>query len=135
MRLRWNKGFTMIELLIVVTIIGILATVGLGAAFGQSRRAAKDAKRKADISQLQIALESYRSDRKGYPRGNYAAMLTELVNEGFLVSSDKLEDPAEAGYAYTHSAGACPAGLLCRDFTLCANLLNTPPPTYCVTDQ
>lgn len=125
----------MIELLIVIAIIGILATIGLGAAFGQSRRAAKDAKRKADISQIQIALESYRSDRKGYPRGNYNAMLNELVTEGFLVSVDKLEDPVVAGYQYTHPT-ACPAApALCRDFSLCADLLNTPPATYCVTDQ
>lgn len=64
--LKIKKGFTLIELLIVVAIIGVLATL-LMANFIGIRQRARDAQRKADIRQLQSALEFYRSDIGNYP--------------------------------------------------------------------
>ena len=56
-----KKGFTLVELLIVVAIIGILSTL-LMANFIGVRQRARDAQRKADLRQIQSALELYRSD-------------------------------------------------------------------------
>lgn len=56
----------MIELLVVVAIIGLLATLAV-VAFGNSRAKARDAKRKADIVQIQKALDMYYSDNGLYP--------------------------------------------------------------------
>lgn len=61
-----NKGFTLVELLIVVAIIGILSTL-LTANFIGVRQRARDAQRKADLRQIQSALELYRADQQSYP--------------------------------------------------------------------
>ncbi len=60
-----QKGFTLVELLIVVGIIGVLATL-LMANFIGVRQRARDAQRKSDLRQLQSALEIYRSDQGTY---------------------------------------------------------------------
>jgi len=58
MRNKNKKGFTLIELLVVIAIIGILASVVL-ASLNSARRKSRDARRIADIKQLQLALEMY----------------------------------------------------------------------------
>lgn len=59
-------GFTMIELLIVIVILGILMAVGLGN-FTNSQRKARDSQRKTDLVNIAKALEVYYNDKGGYP--------------------------------------------------------------------
>lgn len=61
-----KKGFTLIELLVVVAIIGLLATLSI-VALNNARARARDAKRVADIKQIQTALELYYNDLGTYP--------------------------------------------------------------------
>ena len=51
-------GFTLIELLVVISIIGILVAIG-AASFSAAQKGARDAKRRADMKAVQIALEQY----------------------------------------------------------------------------
>lgn len=61
-----ERGFTLVELLIVISIIGVLTTL-LMANFIGVRQRARDAQRKSDLRQLQSAFELYRSDQGAYP--------------------------------------------------------------------
>lgn len=56
----------MIELLVVIAIIGLLSTLAV-VALNTARVKARDAKRLADLHQLQTALELYYNDQNGYP--------------------------------------------------------------------
>jgi general secretion pathway protein G len=65
---RWDRGMTLIELILVIGIIGIFA-VGIIAVMdpvGQVKRS-NDAKRKSDLAQLQRGLELYYQDKGAYP--------------------------------------------------------------------
>jgi len=67
-------GFTLVELLVVMAIIGILATVILGG-FRSSQRRSRDAQRKSDLKQIANALEMFYSDYERYPSENQAKPL------------------------------------------------------------
>jgi len=60
-----NKGFTLIELLVVIFIIGLLATISLVVIMG-ARSKAKDARIKADISQVRAIAQLILSDYESY---------------------------------------------------------------------
>lgn len=61
-----KQGFTLIEILVVMAIIGILATVG-GSSFLVSRLRGRDVERKSSLGQVQRALEMYYNDYSRYP--------------------------------------------------------------------
>ncbi len=61
-----KKGFTLIELMVVIAIIGILSGVII-ASLGSSRARARDGKRVSDIGQIQLALELYYEQNRKYP--------------------------------------------------------------------
>ena len=68
------RGFTLIELLVVIAIIGLLSSVVL-ASLNTARGKARDARRMADLDQLQLALEMYYDTN-----GSYPAYSTSIVN-------------------------------------------------------
>lgn len=61
-----QSGFSFIELLVTISIIAIIAAVGL-ATYSTSQQKSRDAKRKADLKQIQVALEMCRSETGSYP--------------------------------------------------------------------
>ena len=61
-----ERGFTLIELMIVMVIIGILATIVAGN-FVQVKLRARDAQRKNDLAQMQRTMEAYYNDHGKYP--------------------------------------------------------------------
>lgn len=61
-----QKGFTLIELLVVISIIGFISSVIL-VSLNSSRMKARDARRIADLEQIQKALEFYFDDHGYYP--------------------------------------------------------------------
>ena len=63
-----KKGFTLIELMVVVSIIALLTSVVLSA-LNLARAKARDTKRVADLKELQKALELYYDSFSGYTAG------------------------------------------------------------------
>ena len=87
-----NKGFTLVELLVVIAIIGILAVVAVPALFKNIEKA-KIAELEADISAIKSAALSYYSDTSGNLPDNGGIMLTKedgkvKVNLDWVTDSD-----------------------------------------------
>lgn len=61
-----SGGFTLIELLVVISIIGLLASIVL-VNVNSTQKRARDVLRKADLKQIQSALEIYYSTNGAYP--------------------------------------------------------------------
>jgi prepilin-type N-terminal cleavage/methylation domain-containing protein len=117
---RTKKGFTLIELLVVIAIIGILSSVVL-ASLNDARLKSRDAKRIADLKQVQLALELYFDSKGGYP--TTLGELTPL----YMATLPKDPTPANS-YAYA----ALGTGATCSSYHLGArleqstnNILNT----------
>lgn len=63
-----HAGFTLVELIVVIAIISVLATSLLAVLNPLAQiQKANDTRRKADLSQIQKALESYYQDNGSYP--------------------------------------------------------------------
>lgn len=73
-------GFTLIELLVSITIVAILATIGL-TMYSGAQKSAKIAKRTEDLRAVKNALEVYYSVNKKYPNTN-GAWYSECSNVG-----------------------------------------------------
>jgi general secretion pathway protein G len=75
---RDSRGFTIIELLVVMTIIVVLATIGLT----QYRRSvifARESVLHEDLFRMRDAIDQYYADKNQYPSG-----LDALVAEGYM---------------------------------------------------
>ncbi|MDP3787604.1 MAG: type II secretion system protein GspG [Candidatus Omnitrophota bacterium] len=80
-----KRGFTVIELLVVLAIIGILAGLILGAS-GEARKRALITKARASISSVETALGMFQSDLGGYPSSGNANLINALSeNSGTYV--------------------------------------------------
>jgi prepilin-type N-terminal cleavage/methylation domain-containing protein len=141
--LRKSKGFTIVELLIVIVVIGILATLVIVTFSGIQQRA-RDTARQTDINAIQGQVEAYYAQTGTYPT---LAMITDSAfrtkyMKGF--PSEALVDPAgntiaatlgTNGYSYVVTAGTnpCPAATgaspdwvsTCDGYVLTADLENS----------
>ncbi len=77
-----SKGFTLLELLIVIALIGILVSLG-AASYTAAQKKARDARRQADIKAIQDAFEQYYADNNGtYPTSASCAAGTTYLPAG-----------------------------------------------------
>ncbi len=76
------RGFTLIELLIVLAIIGYLASIVMNSV-SFARGAANDAKRKNDLHQINVALDSFYDTYKRMPKNYNKGGCAESYCQGF----------------------------------------------------
>ena len=136
--LKKQKGFTLVELLIVIIIIGILATLVI-VTFSGVQAKARDSKRQTDIGAIDSHLEAYFAQNGWYPT------IGQLSDAGWRSSNLKGLDPAALTapgtgatfidsaaatktkymYAPTHDDGttACSGATATADDTLCTKFL------------
>lgn len=73
-----QRGFTLLELLTVMTILALLTTVGI-VGYRHAIRSAKEGVLKENLFLINHALEQHRTDR-----GKYPTSLDELKNVGYI---------------------------------------------------
>lgn len=76
------RGFTLIELLVVMAVMSILIGIGVNT-FSIAQKKARDAKRKADLRTIQIAVEAYAINNNGaYPSSGAAPEVWLMSDAG-----------------------------------------------------
>ena len=131
MNKKHKKGFTLIEVLVVVSIIGILASIML-VGLGGFRAKGRDARRIADLRQVQNVLELYFSKCGYYPGGatlgvcnttnpaSWADLKSSLVSANIGVTAIA-NDPLAPAQNYVYG----PAGASPQNYVLQAALEDT----------
>ena len=98
-----KKGFTLIELLVVIAIIGILSSVVL-ASLNSARTKARDARRSADIKQVQTALEFYYDNNVSYPSSADVVLDTALTGPLTPTYISRIPVSPSGSYRYYNAA-------------------------------
>jgi general secretion pathway protein G len=90
-----EDGFTLVELMVVIVIIGLLATIVIINVLPATDKAAKT-KAKADVATLEQGVEMYRLNKLRYPSGTEG--LQAVTAEGYVKRLPK--DPWGHPYVY-----------------------------------
>lgn len=94
-----QQGFTIVELLIVIVIIGILAAL-VFVQFNNMQARARDAERKADVRLIESKLAEYNADNGEYPTAAAGTAIATGLAPIDGIPADALEDPGTTDYTY-----------------------------------
>lgn len=130
-----RKGFTLIELIVVIAIIAILTAI-VTSNFATSKAKARDAKRISDLAQIQLALSLYFDKCNEYPPAliSYSAgpgCSTVPLSDYIAVIPSDPKNISPYLYIYkTNSTAPCPpTGCKSTNYVIKSTLESTPAPT------
>ena len=88
---RGAQGFTLLELIVVMTLIGLLVGIALPA-YRDATLRAKEATLRQDLARMREAIDEYHTDK-----GQYPPALEDLVTAGYLrfIPEDPLTQAAD----------------------------------------
>jgi prepilin-type N-terminal cleavage/methylation domain-containing protein len=113
-----NKGFTLVELLVTISLIAVLTAIAI-VYYGNTQKKARDNKRRSDLEQVRAALEMYRSQNGSYPAGSWSDLGSALTGGTDPYISELPSDPRSSYNYYYDSAGTT--------YDLCAYLEGDNP--------
>jgi prepilin-type N-terminal cleavage/methylation domain-containing protein len=121
MEKKYFSGFTLVEVMIVLSAIAILATFAIAFMPMQIYKA-NDAKRKSDIDRIQIAAEEYEKDNNCYP----ASVVCTPSDTGLqpYLESIPCDPKSHTSYYYQAEDVSCP-----KWFRIYTVLQNTHDPS------
>lgn len=136
------KGFTLIEMLVVISLIGILAALAL-VSFQSSQKQARDTQRKSDLRQYQNALEAYGNMANGlYPyRATAASAYSQLCSDLNIKLEPDIscsQDPKNAtdssfDYMYISNGSGAVGSASGTQYIIYAQIENASSTTYWYT--
>lgn len=94
-----KRGFSFIELIVVITIIAVLSVAGI-LSYGPTQRKSRDSRRVADLEKIRMALEMARQLGTTYP-----SSLDYLVTNSFIQSIPSNPKGSAYSGSYQRSAG------------------------------
>ena len=115
-----KKGFTLIELMVVVLIVGLLSGLVI-VNVNNSRIAARDARRIADLGTISSALAQYYADKHAYPASRDDLKLTYIS----IIPKDPQTNVDYPYLPYPNSPSCTTAGNSCTCYLLTAQLENS----------
>lgn len=123
-----SKGFTLLEMLVVIGLIAMLAAVG-SISYSTAQKKARDARRQTDVRAIQNAMEQYYSVcGYQYPTTLGTNITCTTVNPTINIMPTVPVDPLATPYVCS--------GCTATSYTLCANNMEVASPTgYCVRNQ
>jgi prepilin-type N-terminal cleavage/methylation domain-containing protein len=130
----YNFGFTLIELLVVISLIGLLAAIAL-VSFTGVQKQARDAQRKSDLRQYQLALENFANKNNGlYPGENVNVsastdLCTDLAMTNCPVDPRAAKD-ASYGYKYMTDGSVTDGSAVATKYVLWGKIENVSVSTW-----
>lgn len=117
-----SRGFTLLELMIVVVVVAILASIAISSYTEQVRRG-KRAEAKQAISDFQLREEKYRADNPKYGTCDEVTSSCANLNKLYKYYTISVDDASLTGTYYKITAARKSGGDLandpkCGDFTL-----------------
>lgn len=108
----FQMGFTLVEMLIVISIVGLLASLTI-VSFTSSQKQARDTQRKSDLKQYATALEGYANENNSlYPERatTVSAKDTLCVDMGITSCPEDPKNSADSTFTYNYQSDGASTG-------------------------